>query len=759
LFQAFYVNKPLWNSIVLLALLHTARNDGYAAAPLVAVGEGSYTIELPAGAQAPPRPLSAPPQAIGRIPTSDWWSSLFWSTNSFALYPHPLAVRCEAAGLRVAYPGPDITANQHAIFGAMPARADDLVIGHSRQQNFPKANVEQFSDWFVRLVFATNGHSLRLSFGHGSPFVYGLVEGGGALIRFSKPPAVWDGSSGSALGITINGRHYGLFAPSGSKWTGANTSALTCDSAGKMYFSVAILPDNSRETLALFARFAHSHVIDTRVEWNFDQATSSVRTKFSFTTTNHEGNETGTLFALYPHQWRNTSARLLPRFYDSVRGKMKLGQGSSFTTTMSFFGVLPALPKAATETGRWEMSELVAEELKPAPAGARDTYWEGKRLGKTANVVPIAEQYGLASGSLVALLRNRLEGWFTAGDSRGGAKKSGLFYYDTHWGTLIGFPASYGSNNELNDHHFHYGYFIRAAAEVAAHDPEWATKYGGMVKLLIRDIASGDHADAQFPFLRCFDPYAGHSWASGHAKFADGNNQESSSEAMNAWYGMILWGEATGDRVMRDLGIYLFTTEMHAIQEYWFNVHGDNFPPSYPPAIVTMVWGGKGANGTWFTADPQLVHAINWLPIHGGSLYLGLYPDFVEKNYRALVTEHHGDHWNNWSDIIWMYRALNNPPDAIHMLEAAGRQFKTEDGNSRANTVHWIYNLAALGQVDRTVTADSPLYAVFRKGDKRTYTAYNMSAQPRTVTFSDGVKIQAHHGFTVSSSNKDLPAR
>ena len=68
-----------------------------------------------------------------------------------------------------------------------------------------------------------------------------------------------------------------------------------------------------------------------------------------------------------------------------------------------------------------------------------------------------------------------------------------------------------------------------------------------MVNLLIRDIASPDPDDPMFPSIRCFDLYAGHSWASGHAKFADGNNQESSSESMNAWYAMMLWGEVTGD--------------------------------------------------------------------------------------------------------------------------------------------------------------------------------------------------------------------
>ena len=75
-----------------------------------------------------------------------------------------------------------------------------------------------------------------------------------------------------------------------------------------------------------------------------------------------------------------------------------------------------------------------------------------------------------------------------------------------------------------------------------------------MVNLLIRDIASPKKDDALFPYLRCFDIYAGHSWASGHAKFGDGNNQESSSESMNAWYGMMLWGEAIGDDVARISG-------------------------------------------------------------------------------------------------------------------------------------------------------------------------------------------------------------
>ena len=122
-----------------------------------------------------------------------------------------------------------------------------------------------------------------------------------------------------------------------------------------------------------------------------------------------------------------------------------------------------------------------------------------------------------------------LTDWFTASPG----KTEQVFYYDTHWGTLIGYPASYGSDQELNDHHFHYGYFIAAAATLAKFDPAWAATaaYGGMVDLLIRDANNYDRADTRFPYLRDFDIYAGHDWASGHGAFAAGNNQESRRRA------------------------------------------------------------------------------------------------------------------------------------------------------------------------------------------------------------------------------------
>jgi endoglucanase Acf2 len=447
---------------------------------------------------------------------------------------------------------------------------------------------------------------------------------------------------------------------------------------------------------------------------------------------------------------------------------MKLAEGTGFTTKTIFPGVLPWLP----DTGALAQEKLVAllapELAAKGTESFRDTYWEGKQLGRTATLSALADSAGLGeqSAKLRNQLRAKLEPWFTASDASG-AKKKGVFACEPAWGTLIGYPASYGSDDQLNDHHFHYGYFIKAAAEVARRDPAWAddARWGGMVKLLIRDIANPRRDDPQFPFLRALDPYAGHSWASGHSRFGDGNNNESSSEAMNAWAGIVLFGEATGDRALRDLGIYLFTTELSAIEDYWFGVHGDTFPVDYPASVVTMVWGGKGANATWFSGDPEMIHGINWLPITGASLYLGRFPDYVEKNYAALVAGNleddtkkaakagkpapaTGTSWSAWADIIWMYRALSDPADAIAQYETAVKSGKVpmEAGNSEPAVAHWLHGLAVLGRVDRSVTADYPLYAVFFDGKKRTHAAYNSTTKPITVKFSDGVMVAVEPG-------------
>ena len=181
-----------------------------------------------------------------------------------------------------------------------------------------------------------------------------------------------------------------------------------------------------------------------------------------------------------------------------------------------------------------------------------------------------------------------------------------------------------------------------------------------MIDLLIRDANNYDRDDNRFPYLRDFDIYAGHDWASGHGAFAAGNNQESSSEGMNFAGALIQWGQATGNTAVRDAGIYIYTTQAAAIADYWFDVDNDVFPAEFQHTTVGMVWGDGGAYATWFTADPEKIQGINQLPITGSHLYLGLHPAYNKINYDEVVRNRGGEP-TVWQDILWEFLALGDP--------------------------------------------------------------------------------------------------
>ncbi|MBF5067793.1 hypothetical protein G6O45_31825, partial [Salmonella enterica subsp. enterica serovar Istanbul] len=65
------------------------------------------------------------------------------------------------------------------------------------------------------------------------------------------------------------------------------------------------------------------------------------------------------------------------------------------------------------------------------------------------------------------------------------------------------------------------------------------------------------------------DLFAGHSWANGLFDLGDGRNQESTSEAVNAWYAVSLFGQAFAEPRLRDLGRVLLAAEAASAQTYW----------------------------------------------------------------------------------------------------------------------------------------------------------------------------------------------
>lgn len=732
------ISNPFTHS---MSLCVAALLPSITAAAEIPTGGGSYLDRRPTSCKPLPETVHRVASLTGATPTNQWWSSLVWKPFSQNLFAHPLGMVCHKDGLGVTYPGAAIVGAETAIMGGGVNATGDFIIGHSSGEEFTETRLADSSDWFVTARFEKGDVSLNTTFGHGSPFIYGQAQGGSPTLKFAEKPQIWSGKPGEAtLGITVRGNHYGLFGPSKSQWKLGDSDSTYTNQSEASYFSVALLPDNKPATLSSFRQVAHQHVVDTQVDYRIDNG--HVISRFRFTTRAMEGKGKETIFALYPHQWKYTSSQLGELEYASVRGRMKLGRGSEFTTRVPIQGLLPRFPVE----GIPDTKRMLAYLEKNKPAGDqlvfKDTYWEGKHLGKLATLSGIAEALGeikLQKG-YIDEIKARLENWFTSTPG----EDSPLFYYNKTWGTLIGSKPSYGSDEQINDHHFHYGYFIRAAAEVVRFDPKWEEKWGPMVELLIRDIASLDRNDPLFPHLRCFDQYAGHSWASGHADFADGNNQESSSESMNAWYGLILWGEVTGNQSIRDTGLALYNVERTAVEEYWFDVSETNFPKSFPQVALGMVWGGKGAFATWFSGDIDCIHGINWLPFTPASIYMGRFPDYVKKNHDRIVEKREGgdDYNTGWGDLVVMFNALSDPSMAASYIDS-NPNCKLEGGNTHAFMYHWVHTLDRLGRNDASVTSNHPYVNVFNKDGQRTYAAYNFEDTPLEVSFSDGKKLTA----------------
>jgi len=675
-----------------LALVH--------AAEVVPLGAGSYLRGLPDGAKGPPVAPFVTAEVRRPVPTNTWWSSLAWLPLSDMLFPHPFSAKATKEGLALGYPGSGIVANPQAIMGSY---ALDLTIGHSAIASFPEKRVVDWSDATVTTRFGDPAAGFTVTLGHGLPFVYGTFQGGGPAIRFKTAPTVVR-ERGGELVVRVAGRIYGLYAPSGASWSGQGTGVLTATLGRGDWFSAAILPDEAPATLEAFRARAHNHVTRLDVAHAYDPATRRVQATWTPTFAVKEPGTPGSFFARYPHQWRSATLPS-PFAYGSVRGPMKVEAWTTGgTETYALPPLLAELPVAPT-ADRAKLRALLAQDLAGAPQLRGDTYWLGKQLGKWSSLLGLADQLGEADAAKECerRLKAALENFLTATvDGRPKKPGEGVFAYDSRWGTLIGYPASFGSDTELNDHHFHYGYFLRAAGTLAKRDPAWIGRWRPMVDLLVREIASGDRADPLFPYHRCFDPYAGHSWASGHARFGDGNNQESSSESINAWYGLLLLADATGDVRLRDRAAWLLATEVAAIEDYWFDVRGDLFPATYPVEVVTMIWGGKGANATWFDANPQSLHGINFLPLTPGSLYLGQHPEYARRNHEGLVKSLAAFRakqgkgvapdapFNHWADILWMQQATFDAAGARRAWDARPANFKPEAGNSLSFTEAWI---------------------------------------------------------------------
>lgn len=721
---------------------------------VVQVGSGSYTKTFPGydvlGRNAIPTGTPfVSGNAVGKpVPTSDWWTALVKNGQASNLFNHPFTMKTNKTGLVVTY-----------IPSGVIDDIEPVTVGVAGM-DAPQTTVSGYSDWTVTMDWKDANHHFETTSGLGMPFLY-FTKGDTDIAQVTVASGtVTISDEMLVISNARNGADFAVYAPAGSTWI-KNGNTYTSTLNGKNYWSLAFIPLTATDVAGVateYKKYAYVFPVKTTATYSYNEATSVIRTEFNVTTDVKEGNETKMLLGLLPHQWSHLSADSpVPDKYSYaiIRGEMKTLAGNSFTVENTFHGILPTLPYVDNYSSGFTPTAL-NEKIKSIEnnelASWTDSYNEGQVMNQLIQTARIADQTGNVASrdKILSTIKNRLENWLTYN----GSEVAFLFYYNTIWSAFIGYPAGYGQDAGLNDRHFHWGYFIHAAAFIEQYQPGWASQWGGMVKMLVRDVASSDRNDAMFPYLRNFNPYSGQSWADGFANNPQGNNQESSSESMVFNSSLIHWGQLTADKAIRDLGIYLYTTEQTAIEEYYMDIHHRNFPASQQYSLVSRVWGNKNDNGTFWTSDIAASYGIELYPIHGGSLYLGQDTLYVKRLWDEIAANtgilSNQANPNLWHDIMWEYLSFIDPAKAITLYNSyPDRDIKF--GVADAQTYHWLHAMNALGRVNASVTADYPIAAAFIQHGKNIYVAQNYSNSDLTVTFSTGYKLLVPAGKMATS--------
>lgn len=662
---------------------------------------------------------------------------------------------------------------------------------------FPSTKLDGYSDFAATMKWEKedeNNYWIKSTIVQGSPFSYyefcdgvypslGFPYEWGNYWDGSKPGyTLYDAKTGEQIAETAleyvsdamilhvhlptKDLYYGIFVPAGTKFVQDSNNlrggtsyfpwvrTVINFSGTDRYMSIALLPSTSLEEAVedagTYYKYAYNFVTDTKVSWEVSSSDYSSKTTFNITTvpqrTDIQGQQDGTIFCLYPHQYNNlysTTDIMNNKTFNTLRGVLKVAKGTGFSTKVDFKGIVPFFQYDLTDI-ETELSEYLVKDSSSVVVTnvSGNPYRAGKVIAKLANLLPIADNLkdDKVKESIRVKLKALLKDWLTYS----GNEQSKYFAYDTIWGGLEGIRDNEFYSFRYNDHHFHFGYFIYSAAILAMYDSEFANDYGQMINLLIKDIANTTRNDSDFPFMRHFDFYESHSWANGMGgQDNTGIDQESSSEAMNTWSAIYLWGLATDNKEYENLGVYLYCNEYEAIKYYYFDTDGNILKSDYNHNSVGILYGGSSSYTTFFSSRPEHINGIQILPLTPSMTYLAYDKTYIEDFYNALGTT--PSTTETWYDIWARLVSLYDPSTALTNFEEYKSE-NPEDGSSKSFTYHFINFFNKYGTLDfdenTKYSADVPSYIVLNDNGTKTYGAYNPHKSTKYIHFySNGADL------------------
>ena len=400
------------------------------------------------------------------------------------------------------------------------------------------ATLEDGKEW---LIYARPSNGQDPSFNLTSSTLLQGQRSWSGLIQIARNPAgatgnaVFDGSAGA---YAANAQVTGGVSTDGT----IATYQLSWNKAGS----------SMGESLIMFALPHHLS--------SFDPSMANAVTNICLTTTTK-----GKATAVIADSWTLVESNL-PKEMGFSPWSPAAGNITHFSSN-----TISAIMKAASSEINQDMG---------AQSNLNSMYYAGKALSKFATMLytinNIANETKLAQQGL-----SKLKAAFTLFTTN---RQMFPLVYDSVWGGIVS-SASYRDktndagadfgNTHYNDHHFHYGYFIHAAAIVGLLDPAWLAEHKDWVNTLVRDVANPSGKDNYFPFSRSFDWFHGHSFAKGLFESGDSKDQESTSEDAMFAYAMKMWGHVSGDASMEARGNLMLSILKRSFQHY-FLLESDN---------------------------------------------------------------------------------------------------------------------------------------------------------------------------------------
>lgn len=650
--------------------------------------------DVPFGSDAPPFTTTTSSQLPSSLwadtnqplPTNVWWQNFVLNQGTGVANALPYIVRCSTDGLSGSMPG--ITTTEGFVISTF---LPNWTIGAAQTMN--SHTVVDWDPLSVTVEWEAAGNpawTIRSPIVRGMPYL--TAEFTGLTPQFTTIHAILSINGGSA-NATYTDTRFEMELNNGQTWVLYTSSPLTIN--GDISSLTGVIPWNGVVRMAILSGnnvTTDPSVLDANADAYPTGATVNATATGDMAELSFEwelasmsgGSPVQTLQCALPHHIPVLQEAVVPGVnYPTIKGGMSAVVAGTWhmdeaLTTIGFdapSGIAPSLEQ--------DVRDALASDIN-FNIVAGDTYFGGKQLAAVGRLAVIADELGetaLAS-SYRTKLGNALHPWLNG-------TNSDPLRYDQSWGGVISTSGGSFDQGLYNDHHFHYGYFLYAAAAMAKGDPTWENQWGDEMSHLVRNLANPAPSDPHYTYLRNKDWFVGHSWASGLFEFGDGRNQESTSEAVNCWYSLYLYGLATSNDRMRDLGRLMLATEIRSTQRYWQVDSGDGIyaEPFASNKAVGVLWSTKVDYSTFFGANVEFIHGIQMLPFTPISEQL-LEEPWIQEEYPVLVTAlSNPDIGEGWKGFVYMAHAVIDPATAWSEVQTLNGY---DDGNTETNTLYWL---------------------------------------------------------------------